>query len=110
VTPTTSSIPSQWLGFENWSSFSGPQGLAPEPQLNTRTQSKQFHQNYATKNLPQNVQDDDSFHLGQFHQFPVDLQAYFFMQFFAHFPADHFAKTHFDVNTFVVQPENQKMR
>ena len=33
VTPTTSSIPSQWLGFENWSSFSGPQGLAPEPQL-----------------------------------------------------------------------------
>jgi len=21
------------LGFENWSSFSGPQGLAPEPQL-----------------------------------------------------------------------------
>lgn len=33
VTPTTSSIPSQWFGLENWSSFSGPHGLAPEPQL-----------------------------------------------------------------------------
>lgn len=33
VTPTTSSIPSQWLGLENASSFSGPHGLAPDPQL-----------------------------------------------------------------------------
>lgn len=33
VTPTTSSIPSQWLGIENWSSRSNPQGLAPDPQL-----------------------------------------------------------------------------
>ena len=33
VTPTTSSIPSQWLGLLNLLSFSSPQGLAPEPQL-----------------------------------------------------------------------------
>ncbi len=33
VTPTSSNIPSQWFGFENWSSLSGPQGFAPEPQL-----------------------------------------------------------------------------
>ena len=32
-TPTTSSMPSQWFGFVNFSSFSGPQMLAPEPQL-----------------------------------------------------------------------------
>ena len=33
VTPTTSSIPSQWFGTENWWSRSKPHGLAPEPQL-----------------------------------------------------------------------------
>ena len=33
VTPTISSIPSQWLGLLNLSSFSSPQGLAPDPQL-----------------------------------------------------------------------------
>lgn len=33
VTPTTSSMPSQWFGLLNWSSFSGPHGFAPEPQL-----------------------------------------------------------------------------
>ena len=32
-TPTTSSIPSQWFGFVNLSSFSGPHAFAPEPQL-----------------------------------------------------------------------------
>ena len=29
----TSSMPSQWLGLVNLSSFSGPQALAPDPQL-----------------------------------------------------------------------------
>ncbi len=33
VTPTTSKFPSQWLGLLNLSSFSGPHGLAPDPQL-----------------------------------------------------------------------------
>lgn len=33
VTPTSSSIPSQWFGFEKWSSFSMPHGFAPLPQL-----------------------------------------------------------------------------
>ena len=51
VTPTTSSMPSQWFGFENWSSFSGPHGFAPLPQLNTNTnrQTQTFsviHSNY----------------------------------------------------------------
>lgn len=72
VTPTTSNIPSQWLGFENWSSFSGPQGLAPEPQLNTKP-SEHSHPIKLSINLPQNVQNYDSFHLWQLHQFPVNL-------------------------------------
>lgn len=38
VTPTTSSIPSQWFGLENWSSFSGPHGFAPLPQLKFENQ------------------------------------------------------------------------
>ena len=29
----TSSMPSQWFGLVNLSSFSGPHALAPEPQL-----------------------------------------------------------------------------
>ena len=32
-TMQTSSIPSQWFGLVNLSSFSGPHALAPEPQL-----------------------------------------------------------------------------
>lgn len=46
VTPTTSSIPSQWFGLVNWSSFSGPHGFAPDPQL--------YEKNYLTLKLWRN--------------------------------------------------------
>lgn len=80
VTPTTSSIPSQWFGLENWSSFSGPHGFAPLPQLKFgKTQEeinclRIFHAaNRIRLNSPQNVQDDDSLNWWQIDHFAINL-------------------------------------
>ena len=49
VTPTTSSIPSQWLGFENLSLVSWPQALAPDAQLENKPELKNMGKNKTSR-------------------------------------------------------------
>ena len=117
VTPTTSSIPSQWFGTENWWSRSKPHGLAPEPQLfrlfvccfvfffGPHIEKLHIEGTKVERlwHAPENIENDDTLNGRQVDQFAVDLQTDLALHVLAHFSTHHLPQSHFYVHALVVK-------